>query len=128
MRVTRWRGLLPRAAVLALVTALAPLPAFASDTAAAPAGKSTQGSLQAAAAREVANIAASRPAAVRHNEMKVRSADFRVIRGQQTSSPARGSGFLKSGPGMVAIAVLAVGTGYAIYSAKHDRISSPGRK
>lgn len=40
-----------------------------------------------------------------------------------TSSKA----FFKTGPGLMVIAVLAAGTGYAVYSAKHDRIRGSGR-
>jgi hypothetical protein len=29
---------------------------------------------------------------------------------------------------MIAIAVMAAGTGYALYSASHDRVKSPGKK
>ena len=47
---------------------------------------------------------------------------------RQTSPAGSSPGFFKSGPGMVAIAVMAVGTGYALYSASHDRIHSPGKQ
>jgi hypothetical protein len=35
--------------------------------------------------------------------------------------------FFKSPIGIAVLATLAVGTGYAIYSAQHDRIHSPGK-
>jgi hypothetical protein len=55
----------------------------------------------------------------------------------QSQSPSGGSqadreklassSFFKTKVGIAVIAAMAVGTGYALYSAKHDRILSPAR-
>jgi hypothetical protein len=49
-------------------------------------------------------------------------------RAEQAAAGKESSGFFKSRAGAVALAVMAVGTGYAVYSAKHDRITSPAKK
>jgi hypothetical protein len=51
-----------------------------------------------------------------------------AARRDQGSSSNGMMSFFKSRPGMIALTVMAVGTGYAIYSASHDKITSPGRK
>lgn len=35
--------------------------------------------------------------------------------------------FFKTKTGVIALMAIAVGTGYALYSAQHDRVNSPGR-
>jgi hypothetical protein len=35
--------------------------------------------------------------------------------------------FFKTPAGILALSVLAIGVGYAIYSTSHDRVKSPGR-
>jgi hypothetical protein len=47
---------------------------------------------------------------------------------RQSSGAGSSPGFFKSGPGMIALVVMAAGTGYALYSAQHDRIHSAGKK
>ena len=37
-------------------------------------------------------------------------------------------GFFKTKPGMIALAVMIGGVGYAVYSAQHDRIHSAGKQ
>jgi hypothetical protein len=49
-------------------------------------------------------------------------------RAEQATAGKESRGFFKSPAGAVALAVMVVGTGYAIYSAKHDRITSPAKK
>ena len=113
VRLTQWRGALPRAILLAVAAALVPLPVAASDSTRAPKAKTTlQASVQAMAAREVAKAPLTRVPARR----------------DQASTSGRSSGFFKTGPGMVVLAVMAAGTGYALYSAKHDKINSPAKK
>ena len=47
----------------------------------------------------------------------------------QTANPATQSpAFFKTRTGMLVVGVMAAGTGYAIYSAHHDRIHSPGKQ
>ena len=52
----------------------------------------------------------------------------------KTSSPVRAQSnggqsgsFFKSKPGILALAVMAAGAGYAVYSTQHDRIKSAGK-
>jgi hypothetical protein len=49
---------------------------------------------------------------------------------RKAAQPTQGQdrSFFKTGPGIVAIAVMVVGTGYAIYSTQNDRIKSPGKE
>lgn len=128
VRLTHWRGSLRRVAFVALVAALPPLPlAAASDQAATPASsvKSTtlQSAVRAAAVREAAVVAETRATT------KAQPAQAKTARrADQSSTSKQSTGFFRSGAGAVALAVLAVGSGYAIYSASHDKISSPGKK
>jgi len=102
-----------RAASLVVITALMPLPAAASDTATTQAPTPT---VKASMERIVARDLAATPAP------KVARED------RQGSSASSRPGFFKSGPGMIALVVMAAGTGYALYSTSHDRIHSPGKK
>ena len=126
VRLTHWRGPLRRAAFVALVAALPPLPlAAASDGAATPASSAKPTTLQsavhAAAVREAAVVAVPRANAKAPVAKTARRAD-------QSSTSKQSTGFFHSGAGAVALAVMVVGSGYAIYSASHDKISSPGKK
>jgi len=102
-----------RAATLALIAALMPLPAIASDTAKTTSPPTIKGSMERMVARDVSATPAPKMAA-RDN--------------RQSSGAGSSPGFFKSGPGMIALAVMAAGTGYALYSAQHDRIHSAGKK
>ncbi len=42
-------------------------------------------------------------------------------------APQQSEGFFKSRTGMIVLAAMAIGTGYAVYSAKEDRIRGIGR-
>lgn len=111
----RWRGPGGRAGLLVLMAALIPLPVAASEAAPAqttPTVKTT--SLHDAAAREA--VKAAKAPVARTSERRADKADKGT------------AAFFKSGPGIAVLAVMAVGTGYAIYSVQHDRITSPGRK
>ena len=100
--------------MLAVAVALTPLPALASDsTSASKATPQPKVSLQTAVAREAAKMATATTVA-RHDA--------------QSTGSTGGSGFFKSKPGMIALVVMAVGTGYALYSAQHDRVKSPARQ
>ena len=118
VRLTHWRGPLRRAAFVALVAVLPPLPLAAASDQAAPAStakpKTLQTAVHAAAVREAAVVAAPRAKAAR--------------RADQSGSDKQSGSFFRSGAGAIALAVMIVGSGYAIYSASHDRVSSPGRK
>ena len=113
VRITWWCGLVARAVLLAMITTLIPLPAAASDTATSPPTPTVKASMERIVAREVTATPARKTVA---------RAD------RQGGAPGSSPGFFKTGPGMVALVVLAAGTGYALYSAQHDRIHSAGKK
>ena len=112
VRLSEWRGALPRAVLLAVAAALVPLPVAASDAKPAPKAKTIQASMQDMVARDLAAVPA-RPAA---------------RRAEQGSQSKESVGFFKTKPGMIALAVMIGGVGYALYSAQHDRITSAGKK
>jgi hypothetical protein len=105
---------------LALAAALIALPAAAqatndvTATGQATNTKSSQVSLRQVAAREASRTPLARTTSSR--------------RAEQPTAAKESRGFFKTPAGAVALAVMAVGTGYAIYSAKHDRITSPAKK
>lgn len=76
--------------------------------------KTSQVSLRQVAAREASRTTLARPTATR--------------RAEQGTAGKESSGFFKSRAGAVALAVMVAGTGYVLYSVKHDRITSPGKK
>jgi hypothetical protein len=120
LRFTRWRGPWGRAVPLALAAALIALPAAANAANDVPATvqagktKSSQVSLRQVAAREASRTPLARTTAPR--------------RAAQATAAKESRGFFKTPAGAVALAVMAVGTGYAVYSASHDRITSPAKK
>jgi hypothetical protein len=119
VRLTHWRGSLRRAVFVALVAALPPLPlAAASDStatrAAAAKPKTMQAAVHAAAVRDAAMVAAPRAKTAK--------------RAEQSATDKQSPSFFRTGAGAVVLAVMAVGAGYAIYSASHDKINSPAKK
>ena len=112
-RLVEWRGTLPRAVLLALVVSLVPLPVAAA--AERPAGDS------APIAASIKKIAVTPGAAA-----PARGANS-ARRATQAGATRDGS-FLRSKPGLVALAVMAAGVGYALYSTRNDRITSPGKE
>ena len=102
-----------RAAGLVVVAALIPLPAAASDTATTSSPPTIKASMEKMVARDVT----AKPA-----RKDVARED------RQGSSAASSPSFFKTRPGMIALVVMAAGTGYALYSAQHDRIHSAGKK
>jgi len=105
--------------MLALSLALIPLPVAASDAAprtpAAPATtvKTSQVSLKESVARAAVRTPLA-PAS-------------RARRAQDTASKDSPA-FFKTKGGAVALAVMALGVGYALYSTQHDRITSPDKQ
>ncbi len=112
VRLTEWRGALPRAVLLAVAIALVPLPVAASDRKPAPKPQTIEASMRDMVVRDVA-AAPARPA---------------IRRDAQAGQSKESIGFFKTKPGMVALAVMIGGVGYALYSAKHDRIHSAGKQ
>ena len=121
LRFTRWRGWRGRASALALALALIPLPVAASEasssTPAAPAltAKTSQVSLKEGAARAAAR-------------MPLASSAPRARRAAQDTAGKDSPGFFKTKGGAVALAVMVLGVGYALYSTQNDRITSPAKK
>jgi hypothetical protein len=106
------RRLISRIAVLALSAAVAlgaaAVPCAAGDTAATRAG-GTLVRLSPASRQALAATAMSRA-------RRVQAANA------QTTAPATSGSFFKSTRGKVTLALMAAGTGFAVYSAHHDRI------
>ena len=101
--------------MLVLALALIPLPVAASE--APPAAKSkrtSQVSLKEGASRAAARTPLAPAGRARRAEQDAAGKD----------SPA----FFKTPAGAIALAVMVVGVGYALYSAKEDRITSPAKK
>jgi hypothetical protein len=106
-QVRRWRLVL-RLLMLALIVAAVPLPC-AAEQANQPAQRpglkaSIQPAVRAMAAKPAAPVKAQA------------TTDAKA----QLASPS----FFRTGAGMAVIAILAGGTAYALYSARHDRIHS----
>jgi hypothetical protein len=114
VRIKAWRGRLQRAGFLAVILALVPLPVAADDGAVQA---KTTSNIKVSMERMVARDIASAP---------VSSSLARAAR--QGQAAGNSSGFFKSKPGIIALVVMAAGTGYALYSASHDRIHSPGKE
>lgn len=101
--------------MLAIAITLVPLPLLAADRAAPAPAQPLKASIAKHAVRDVL-VAASKSEA--------RSAKQA---GAQRTNP-QSSGFFRSPAGIACVAVLAAGTGYALYSASHDRIHSVARE
>jgi hypothetical protein len=122
-RLTRWRGGLPRAALLATCIAMIPLPAGAADTVeqGRPAGLTTP-----TVSPTVRNIKASMNTIVTREIRAARP--VAAPRAQGSSPVAQSPGFFRTRTGAIVAAVMIAGTGYALYSTQHDRIHSPGKE
>lgn len=106
---SRWRMAFP-----VVMLSLVPLPAVAGDGGTAKKGSPT---IAASAAQIVARDVAATPGPT-----------SRVREARQGSAPTGSTSFFKTRPGIIALSVLAAGTGYALYSAQHDRIHSAGKQ
>lgn len=112
--VRPWRRPVARVLVLALILGVVPMDCFAGDPPKAPsASPSTlSASIDRAVRSEVANIGKVAP---------------RVLKQAGASATASQSSpsFFKTKAGIVSMVLLAAGTGFAVYSVSHDRVSSP---
>ena len=108
-----WRGRLPRAVLLAVVVSLTPLPVAAAEK--RPAGES--GPIKASIRNIAVEPGTAGPAKSTPTSRRARQ-----------SGPVRDGSFLKSRPGLLALAVMVAGVGYALYSTQNDRITSPGKE
>ena len=111
LRLSEWRGRLPRAVLLAVVMSLIPLRIAAADE--RPSSK--PGPIKAS----IEKIAVSDSGAAR---------TARVSAAKRTQESGRSGSFFKTKTGILALAVMIAGAGYAVYSTQNDRIESPGKK
>jgi hypothetical protein len=103
---------LARFVALAAIVTLVPLPVLA--------GGASQPAKAPGLRASVARLGVlARPATPRAPTVRLKQAG-----GADLRSPS----FFKRPVGVVVLATLAVGAGYAIYSTQHDRISSAGKK
>jgi hypothetical protein len=138
---SHWRWRQKQILVLAVIVALVPLPLLAGDG--GPSTPATQ-TLRASAARIVVREAQKQASeemdAARSGAPDAQSTAFlkdragavapaAATRAEQSGAPnTESAAFFKSGVGVAVVAVLAVGAGYALYSAQHDRVHSAGKK
>ena len=108
-----WRRPLVPALVVALALVVAPLPAMAGEPTTRPA--STPSIAAAAQQAVTAQLRAPRPANARAQSTPTTNTDL------------GSSSFFKTPAGIITLAVIGAGVGYAIYSTNHDRIKSPGK-
>ena len=111
--VRPWRRTVARLLVLALAVGAAPVNCLASEPAGPPQTSPTlSASIQKAVQQEAGKVAKVSPKAARQA-------------GASAPADTSSGGFFKSKAGVITIALLAAGTGYALYSTSHDRITSP---
>lgn len=123
VRLTRWRGVAGRAVLVGVMAALVPLPVAARESQPATnANKTTERSLRQVVAQEAARTPLQ-PAVARTSE-RASTARTATQDNPSKQSPA----FFKTPVGIAALAVMVLGTGYAIYSTQHDKITSPAKK
>jgi hypothetical protein len=106
-----------RAAMLAIAVTLVPLPLLAADNAAAAPAQPLKASITTHAKRDVL-ASVPKPSTASSAKSGTRA---------QSNDPHT-QGFFKSPAGIACLAVIAAGTGYAFYSASHDRIHSVARQ
>ena len=111
LRSNKWRGRLPAIALLGVLGSVHPLSAAGADGRSASKPGVIKASLDKVGATTVASTTPRMPA---------------KARAQQSGGGQSGS-FFRTKPGLIALAVMAAGTGFALYSAKNDRITSPGK-
>ena len=98
---------------LALMTTLTPLPLAAAESGSSP----KPGPIRASVAKITMKDTAAKPPARRSES-----------RGATQQTQGQDRSFFKTGPGILALAVMIAGTGYAISSTQNDRIKSPGKE
>ena len=117
VRLSRSPARFRRVAMLAIAVTLVPLPLLAADRATPPAAHSIKASIAKHAAQDVLVSAPARA------DRKTTAA-----RAQASTTNPQSGGFFRSPAGIACLAVLAAGTGFAVYSARHDRIHSVARQ
>jgi hypothetical protein len=115
--------------VLALALALIPLPAAASEASSStPAASSTPASPGLKATKAVTSQVSLKDGALRAAAKTPLASAPRARRAEQDTAGKDSPGFFKTKGGAVALAVMVLGVGYALYSAKNDRITSPAKQ
>jgi len=102
--------------MLAIAVTLVPLPLFAADPPAAAPAQPLKTSIAMHAKRDVLVTTAKQSASNAQSPTRA-----------QKNDPHQ-PGFFRSPAGITCLAVIAAGTGYALYSASHDRIHSVARQ
>lgn len=109
--LTEWRSSVAWPVLLAVMVSLTPLRVLAAEEKPSP-----------------------KPGPIRASIEKIAVSDSSV-RATRTGTAARAQdsrgrdgSFFKSKSGIIALAVLVVGAGYAVYSTQNDRIKSPGKE
>lgn len=111
--VRPWRRTVVRLLVVAIALGAAPVNGLASEPGNPPPSTPTlSASIQKAVQLETGKVAKVSPKAARQ------------AGGSAPADTSSGS-FFKSKAGIITIALLAAGTGYALYSTSHDRVTSP---
>ena len=138
LRLTRWRGWKGRAMMLALALALTPLPVVASEALpgnAASSGNDASSGTEAARRTTASSADTAKTSHVSLKEGAARAAARtplasapRARRAAQDAAGKDSPSFFKTPGGAVARAVMVLGVGYAVYSAKNDRITSPAKQ
>jgi hypothetical protein len=98
------------------MASLIALPVAANENTVTPKAKTEQVSLRQAAAKAASSAAITAPRA------------SKARRAEQSSPNRQSTSWFKTKPGAIALAVMALGTGYALYSATNDRITSPAKQ
>jgi hypothetical protein len=117
---------------LAVIITLMPLPVLAGEsTQPTPAKQTLSATAAKVVAREVAKDAMQAAeigaTAVKPAAFTTSGARMAARAGQEGMPGERSGSFFKTGAGIAVMAVLGLGVGYALYSAKHDRVRSPGK-
>lgn len=126
LRLTRWRGWQGRALMLVLTLALIPLPAAAND--AAPGNEAAPRATAPSAETAKTSQVSLKDGAVRAAARTPLASSSRARRSAQDAAGKDSPAFFKTKGGAVALAVMVLGVGYALYSAKNDRITSPAKQ
>jgi hypothetical protein len=111
--MTKWRRAVGQLTLLALAIALMPLPVAAAEARPSPKPTTIKASVEKIAATDFTAVPAARP---------------KTVRAQQAPGGMGDRSFFRTKPGMIALVVMAAGVGYAVYSVKHDRITSPAKQ
>lgn len=106
-----WRRLLARALVLVLALGAVPINCLAAEPAGPPQSSPT--------------LAAAIQQAVQQETGKVTKVTPNAARQSGAPAAAESGSFFKTKTGVITLVLLAAGTGYALYSTSHDRITSP---